>query len=62
VKVKWFSVQITISELLGRGIREIANVSVRLKGNKNRLYWRLIGKKGKEYLPYKTMLWPSNDK
>jgi hypothetical protein len=59
VEVKWGSAVLRISELLGRSLIPIAKVRLRLKGNRNRLHWKVIGKSSQPAIPDKSVLWPS---
>jgi hypothetical protein len=50
-----FSATLTVSE---RG-HEVASVQLRLKGNRNRIKWKVISGNVEHWIPEKTLLWPS---
>jgi hypothetical protein len=50
---------LTVSELRGRSIRTVAVVRLRLRGNRNRLKWKVISGNAEHWVPDKTLLWPS---
>jgi hypothetical protein len=50
---------LTISETRGRSIRTVAVVRLRLKGNRNRVEWKVISGNAEHWIPDKTLLWPS---
>lgn len=58
----WFSGRATVSTLLCRTMVPIATASLSIKGNHNRLKWRTrkrFDEEAADFLPHKTMLWPS---
>ena len=57
-EVGLFSTTLTLTELRGRAPVKVATVSVKVKGNNNRLLWRLTPFKSPDYLPRSTELWP----
>ena len=46
VDVAWGRARLHVTELLGRNLVQIGEVSLRLSGNRNRLLWQLRGKEG----------------
>jgi hypothetical protein len=50
---------LTISELMGRSVRSVAVVRLRLKGNRNRVKWSVISGNAEHWVPDETLLWPS---
>jgi len=55
----WFSANASITLLRGRSSLPIANVTLTLKGNRNRLRWVLNTKDAPPFLPRESELWPS---
>ena len=59
IDIGLLSIQMTISELLGRTPVPVAVVRLKLKGNRNRLSWQVLSGNEKAWFPDKTLLWPS---
>lgn len=59
VDVGWRSSTLVISELRGRHLVHIANVSIEVVGNHNRLRWQITSSNPPSYLPRSTTLWPN---
>lgn len=59
VTPKWFSAYASVTLLRGRSSLPIAQVRLKIKGNRNRLEWKIINKDAPSFLPKKTILWPS---
>lgn len=58
VDVGWLSSTLSVVQLRGRSVDELANVSVKLTGNQNRIEWTVKGVPNLEGLPSRTTLWP----
>lgn len=55
----WFSANASITLMCGRASIPIANVKLKLRGNRNRLRWILCTKDAPSFLPRESELWPS---
>lgn len=53
----WFTSKLEISELAGRNVIPKATVSLKIKGNKNRLKWKAKTNNDTDILPNNTTLW-----
>lgn len=56
--VGFLKTKMHVSELVQRESIPVAEVILYLKGNKNRLEWKLVGENGIDILPKTTTLWP----
>ena len=54
----WFHSVAYISLLRGRGSMPVAKVTLKLRGNRNRLAWKLTEQIEMAFLPSTTELWP----
>ncbi len=54
-----FSATLKVSEFRHRSSRTVAVVRLRLRGNRNRIKWKVISGNGEHWVPDKTSLWPS---
>jgi hypothetical protein len=54
-----FSATLRVTELRHRTIRTVAVVRLRLRGNRNRIKWKVISGNAEHWVPDKTRLWPS---
>jgi hypothetical protein len=58
VEVGWGRATLSVSRLIGKSLESLGQVRLKLKGNRNRLHWKLAGKQWSELLPIETTLWP----
>ena len=58
-EVGWFSTRVYVSELSGRSVLPVAEVKIKISGNKNRLSWNVTEGNQIKVLPQETTLWPS---
>jgi hypothetical protein len=59
VEVGWGRATLSVSRLLGRSLEPVGQIVLKLKGNRNRLHWKLTGNNGSKLLPKETTLWPN---
>jgi hypothetical protein len=59
LEVHLTSATLRVSEYRGRSIRPVAVVRLSLGGNRNRIKWKVISGNAEQWVPDKTLLWPS---
>jgi hypothetical protein len=59
VNVAWGKAKLHVTVMCHRSVY-VGDIMLNLAGNHNRLKWRLIGKKGLDWLPKNTTLWPTD--
>src|ERR1035437_11199099 len=59
VEADLFSATLRVSEFMHRSSRTVAVVRLRLRGNRNRIKWKVISGNAEHWVPDKTSLWPS---
>jgi hypothetical protein len=59
VEVRWGRAALSVTRLLGRSLQPIGTVELKLKGNRNRLHWKLKTRYSGSMLPVTTVLWPN---
>ena len=59
VDVSWWKADLRVTRLRGRDLEPIADVQLRLTGNRNRIDWKLTREHDCGVLPKRTLLWPT---
>lgn len=62
LKIGWFASTLIVTELVGSSALPVADVRIRLRGNRNRLSWKVVSGNKLAWLPQKALLWPSRIK
>ena len=60
LEVHLFSATLRVSEFRHRSSRTVAVVRLRLRGNRNRIKWKVTSGNAEHWVPDKTVLWPSS--